>query len=387
MIRTLLALAAVILLAADDAPPMPPDAVAVVGGETITMSRLETEMLHREGADAVVQWVSASLEDLDWAAMADDAVVMQVGGHQLRKRDLLGMLLQSKGAAVREELVSIAVVDQAVAKAGIVVDDALLAGEYRLMERSFQRKRRESGQGYLDFGSYIRAKEHMDSAQFLAQPAIHMLAGLHELARQRLHREWDDTKLQAKLDAEHARWDVQPGVDLAVIHIPWKRDAAGKVSDEEQVRLQSVANLIWRQLNAKETTFTKAWEAFGKGWDASGPGGHVGWVDRSGNRSDGGSRQIPAKLVERAFAFDGQLPAMLPPCAHQDGVDIAELLGKRPGHAVTLAEVREQMIEDLLESSLEERTKTLVAELRQAAAVRYASLPDLIKARQAPAKP
>lgn len=387
MIRTAAVLLLATLLAAGDAPPIPPGAVAVVGGQPITLARLELDLLRREGSDAVVQWVASSLETIDWAAMADDAVVMQVGGHQLRKRELVTMLLKSKGAQVREEMVSIAIVEQAVAKEGVVVDDRLLGTEYRLMERSFQRKRNASGQGYLDFGSFLRVKEHMDAEQFLAQPAVRMLAGVHELVRRKLAAEWDDARLQAKLDAEHARWDQRAGVDLAVIHIPWRKNAQGQVTDEEKVRLQGVANLIWRQISAKDTTFAKAWEAFGKSWESSGPDGRIGWVDRDGGREDPAARRIPAKLVERAFAVEGQLPQLLPPCVHEEGVDIAMVHAKRPPRPVTLAEVRTRMFEDILETVLEERTAALVSELRKAAAVEYASLPDLISSREKTAQP
>ncbi len=353
---------------------LPSGVIARVGTINITRAQLDGELLRREGAEALLNWVQEHLEKVAWDELSDDAVVMEVGGHQLRKRELASMVSREKGAKVREQLIDIAVVEQAVGKAGMVIDDAVMATEYHLMERDFQRRLQAQGQGHVDFASYLRVKEKQTPDQFLAQPAVRMLAGVHELVRRQVRADWDDAKLQVKLDAERARWDQHPGVDLSMMHIPWKRDADGKVTPEEQIRLQGVANLIHRQIATKEVSFAKAWEAFAKAWDSSGPDGRIGWVDAEGKRGDETARRIPKPLVERCFATDGPYPVLLPPHAHQDGVDIAMVMGKRPARVVTLAEVRDRLLLDILEKELEPRTKALVAELRKNAAVQYGSL-------------
>lgn len=359
---------------------LPPGVVARVGPQDITIGELTRALLAREGADALVEWVRGHVEALDWGALPDEAVVMRVAGHELRKRELVAMLIASKGAKAREELIDIAVVEQALARAGIAIDDALLAATYRVMERDFQRRLRQQGQGYVDFASWLRVKQQQTVEQFLAQPAIRMLAGLHALVRRELAAEWDDRRLQAKLDAERARWDQRAGVDLAVIHLPWRRDAEGRISDEERLRLQGVANLIHRQLARGEVGFAQAWEAFGKAWDASGPGGRIGWVDAEGRREgDEEARRIPRALVQRAFAAEPPWPRLLPPVVHEGGVDIAEVWGKRPARAVTLAEVRGRMLDELFEQQVEERTKALIARLRREASIAYGSLPEALR--------
>lgn len=378
--RSLIALLApltVALLAAGEA--LPAGVIARVGTVDLTVAQLTHELLRREGADALMTWVQGHLDKVAWDELGDDAVVMAVGGHELRKRELAAMLLKEKGAKVREELIDIGVVEQAVAKAGLLVDDALLAAEYRLMERDFQRRIQAQGQGFVDFASFLHVKEKMSVEQFLAQPAVRMLAGLHALVRRQITGEYDDAKLQARLDAERGRWDERASVDLAVIHLPWKRNAEGKVTTEEQVRLQGVVNLLHRQVVTKEVTFARAWEAFGKAWDASGPGGRIGWVDADGRRQDEAARRIPKPLVERAFANEGPFPVLLPPHVHEAGIDLAQVFGKRPARAVTLAETRDRLVQDILERELEARTKALVTTLRAAAAVAYGSLPEAVR--------
>lgn len=355
---------------------LPPDAVARVGGTTITMAQLGREMLRREGTDALLNWMQGHLEKIDWDSIADDAVILNVAGHELRKRELATMLVREKGAKVREQLIDIAIVDQALNAAGIVVDDATMAAEFRLMERDFQRRMAGKGQGHVDFASWLQVKESLTVSQFLAQPAVRMLAGVHELIRRQIRLENDDSKLQARLDAERARWDQRASVDLSIIFMPWKRDADGAVSTEEQARLQGVANLIHRQIVTKEVTFAKAWDAFAKAWDAYGPDGRIGWVDADGVRADETARRIPKPVVERAFACDGNFPVLLPPHAHQAGVDIALVHGKRPARRAELAEIRERMIQELLEQDLEARTKALLQKLRKEAVIEYGSLPN-----------
>ena len=374
--RHLLLLLAASLLLAGEVQPLPAGVIARVGAVDLTLPQLTQALLKREGADALMNWVQGHLESLAWEELNDDAVVMAVGGHALKKRDLAIMLIKEKGAKVREELIDISVVEQAVAKAGFALDDALLAAEYRLMERDFLRRLKAQGQGHVDFASYLKVKEKLSVEQFLAQPAVRMLAGIHGLVRQQIAREYDDAKLQAKLDAERVRWDERAAVDLAVIYMPWKRDAESRVTTEEQVRLQGVVNLLHRQIASKEVTFAKAWEAFGKAWDSSGPGGRISWVDAEGRRGDDTARRIPKPLVERAFASEGQYPVLLPPHVHEAGIDLAQVLGKRPARGVTLAEVRDRLIQDLLEQELETRTKALVGKLRSEAAIAYGSLPE-----------
>jgi hypothetical protein len=202
-----------------------------------------------------------------------------------------------------------------------------------------------------------------------------MLAGVHELIRRQIRLENDDAKLQARLDADHARWDQRASVDLSIIYMPWKKDASGAVTPEEQARLQSVANIIYRQIATKEVTFAKAWDAFAKAWDSYGADGRIGWVDADGVRSDETARRIPKPVVDRAFACDGNFPVLLPPHVHAAGIDIALVHGKRPARRAELAEVRERMIQELLEQDLEARTKAFVQQLRKDASVEYGSLP------------
>jgi hypothetical protein len=371
--RTALACLLTILACAGEA--LPPDAVARVGTTVITTTQLTNELLHREGAEELLNWMQTALERIDWNSMPDDAVVLSVAGHEMRKRELATALLQDKGAKVREQLIDIAIVEQALAKAGVVLDDAAMAVEFRLMERNFQRTLAGQGQGHVDFASWLHVKENLTVEQFLAQPAVRMLAGVHQLLRQEVRAEYDDAKLQAKLDAERARWDQHASVDLSVIFMPWKKNADGQVTPEEQARLQSVANIIHRQITTKEVTFAKAWDAFAKAWDASGPDGRIGWVDADGVRSDEGARRIPKPVVDRAFACDGPFPVLLPPHVHAAGIDIALVHGKRPERRVALGEVRERLLQDLLEHDLESRTKALIARLRKQASIEYASIP------------
>lgn len=364
--------AAALATAAD---PLPPGVIASVNGAPITAAQLGREMLRREGTDALLNWMQGHLEKLDWDEIADETVILQVAGHQLRKRELAEMLSREKGAKVREQLIDIAIVEQALAKAGVVLDDAAMAAEFRLMERDFHRRMAEKGQGHIDFASWLKVKEKMDVHAFLAQPAVRMLAGVHELVRREIRQEFDDAKLQAMLDADRPRWDQRAGVDLSTIFMPWKRSESGAVTPEEQARLQSVANIIHRQLVTKEVTFAKAWDAFAKAWDSYGPNGRIGWVAPDGTREDPSLRRIPQPLIERALAANGPYPVLLPPHVHAAGIDIVLVHAKRPARRVELTDIRERLIQDLAERDLETRTKAVIARLRRDADVRYGSLP------------
>jgi hypothetical protein len=368
------------------APPLPPDAVARIGERVITLRELETSLLRKEGQEQVLDWAAEQLAKLDWANLPDDAVVLSVAGHELRRRDLALSLLRKDTAKVREELIGIAIVEAELQRQGIVIDDALLASEYRMMEREFHRTLKAKGQGHIDFASYLKAREQMSAEDLMRQPSTRMAAGLHELVRRRILAELDDARLQAHLDANRQVYDIPESVDVSIIHIPYQKQPDGGVAQDEQIKRQVNANIIRRSIEKGELTFAKAWEAFGKGWDpvTDGAPGRVGWVARDGRRlADENARPIPGEVVARAFAAEG-LPALLPPVIHATGVDVVRVDARRAARSVTLAEVRDRIRQDLLEGDLKARTEALLSELRRTGPpVEYGSIPELIRQREA----
>jgi hypothetical protein len=368
MRHCLIALACCAGLAAADPASPPDDAVARVDGVPILRRELERALLRREGADQIIAWMRDQVDCIDWDRLPDDAVVLAVGGHELRKRDLAASLLRSKGGKVREDLISQRVVENALAKAGVVVDEAMLRREWRLMERAFQAQTAGKGMGQVDFASYLQAQKKLTPAEFLKDPAVRMLAGLHELLRRRQVAAISDEAAQEARDRDPARFDQAEAVELACIHLPFR---AGDTPAERE-RLLSVLRSLSRQVESGQNSFLQLYEVYGRSWDPdSDPRGSLGWVDRDGRRGSPGARRLPREAIEPAFAAQPPFPRILPPVAHAGGADLIQVLGHRPARPATPAEVRDLLAEDLLGRDLEGRTAGLLAELRRAADIEH----------------
>jgi hypothetical protein len=78
--------------------------------------------------------------------------------------------------------------------------------------------------------------------------------------------------------------------------------------------------------------------------------------------------------VDQAFAAKGPFPVLLPPIAHELGIDIVLVHGWRPRNEPDFATVRSRLIESLVEGDLDQRSRTLLARLRAAAPMQQ--LPD-----------
>lgn len=366
-----------------------PAVVAEVDGQPITRRQVEDALLRKEGAEQVQQWVERRLDALDWAGLADGDVLLELGGERITRGQLARRLLAAKGVQARQELVEIAVVEQALRREGILVTDALVAAEWARMRRRFEQQQAGKAER-IDFDAYIRARERMTPEQFRAQPGFRMLAGIHALVAKRARAELDEAALRARFDADPERFRQHEAVDLQVLFMPWRSepgpDGAPVVSADERGRLAVVAAGVWRSIQRGEVPFERSWEAFGRSWDPeAGPGGRIGWVERDGRREQPGSRMVARPLMDQAWRVAAGFPVLLPPIAAEDGMWIARVLGRRAERAPVFGEVRERVFDDLLDGQLEARTTALLADLRRTARVDWRALAPAAAAATAPA--
>lgn len=373
MIRPLLLAVLALPLSAAD-----PAVVAEVDGQAITRRQVEDALLRKEGADLVQELVQRRLDGLDWAGLADDDLLVELGGARITRRQLAAHLLAGKGAQARQELVEIAVVEQALRREGILVTDTLVAAEWARMRRRFEAQQAGKAER-VDFDAYLRARERMSPEQFRAQPGFRMLAGIHALVLKRARAELDEAALRRRFDADPERFRQHEAVDLQALFMPWRSepgpDGRPLVAADERERLGGVAASIWGSIARGEVPFERSWTAFGRSWDPeAGPGGRIGWVGRDGRREQPGSRAVARPAIERAWEAAAGYPALLPPVAAEDGVWILRVLGRRAERAPVFAEVRERVFDDLVDEQLEARTKALLADLRGAARVQWHAL-------------
>ncbi|MBA2481039.1 MAG: peptidyl-prolyl cis-trans isomerase [Planctomycetes bacterium] len=390
-VRMLLSLVLVQMAAAAEpsaeAPLDPAKApVAVVNGTAVPLRAIEDAMLKKEGVEKVEEWVHQQLEHVDWTKLNDADPVLSIGGIVLTRKQLAVALLKSGTGKVRDELISITMVEQALAKAGIPIDQKAIDSTYTAMERQFDHDLAAKGKERIDFASFLRAKEQQTPDEFKKQAGFRLLAGMRALVLKQAREQIVDTELKAWFDGHRASYDVPEAVRLSAIYIGYRTskgpDGKERMDQDERDRLLAEVMLpLHRSLKNGQQSFEQTWFAYGKPYDReAGDGGALGWVTRDGIREKAGARPIPSALMQKALAVS-EFPTLLEPFAGPTGVEIVRVEAHRPAKAADFAEVRERVFTDLVESQMEARSTRLLADLRRTSDVRYESLPEIIEKR------
>lgn len=370
------------------APAPTPLAVATINGQALTLRDLEDTLLRKEGGDLIEEWVHDHLQNLDYASLKDDDIILTIGFNKIGRRELADALLRKGAGKVRDELINIRLVEQAIAAAGITVGAAEIDASWERMKRTFEQQQAKVGDGtHIDFVNYLSVKEKMTPEIFRAQPGFHMLAGLQALIHFQAKDEWKDDELRTWFTAHLERYRQHEAVKLSLIGIPYQpQPGAGgmpEITAAERERMMKVMDALARQISSKQLPFGQVWALYARGYDADvGPGGHAGWVDRAGRRKDAKARVLGADLVAAAWAVT-TFPTQLPPMANGDwGVELAVVEAHRPEKEPVYEDLRTTIKDDRIDETLELRTEALLKRLRQEAKIDYASLPDIINGKR-----
>ncbi len=375
-------------LVAGDAPSDPQAPIASVDGVPLTLRQLEDALLEREGADLIEDLVHERLAKTAWAGLKDEDVVLEIAGVRLRRGLLAAQLLRQKAPDVREELINIAIVEQALKREGVVVGEAEISAELTRMRATFDKRLagREDGVR-MTFDDFIQQSQQMGVDEFARQPGFRMGAGLHVMAERRIRAELTPEMTQTYFERHHADYDIAEAVDLSLISLPYEKVQIGPgplvVTEAERKRLLGVVRDI-RASIAGGAAFAKAWQLWGRGWDPqAGPEGRIGWIGHDGARAQKGSKPVPAAVIAAAFAATGTGPILLEAIAHDEGVALVLVHGRRAAELAAFTAVVERVRDDIVGEAIEGRTQRLLGELRDLAKVEYESLPTIIARRAA----
>ncbi len=387
------------LLAAETAPPAstpakPPAAtpapaptnvdpallvVALVNGQPVTLRQVEDALLKKEGSDQLQDWVQSTFGKIDWLHIPDDYVILEVGGKKLHRRELAMQLLQKGAGDAREDLINIAVVQDAILKQGIAVDQAASDAAWMCFKKEFEDSHKDQGH-YLDFASYLSATQHTTEAEFRRQPGFLMFAGLRLLTLAQARKTESDATLQDWFQAHQGTWDRPEAALLDEIYLPSR-----KGDNDDKGRWLTTAYDIAQQISSGKKTFAAAWEIWGKSWDPDAKaGGSIGWIPRNGSRVNVESPVLPTALMVEIFQVpEAKLakPVLLPPFEAENGILLMQVEARRAATPVALADVRDAVLVDMISHQLKERMKLVLDQLRLDAKVEYQSLPALIDQR------
>lgn len=360
--------------------------VAVVDGQVITLREVENALLKQEGVQQLMTMLDEQFKRTDWERLADHDILVQTNTWRVSRVSVAAQLLKQKASDAREDLIGIALVRGALKKEGVVVDDALVANEVKRMEKRHYASLEARNQPYMDFRAFIEQTQKVPFEQYIAQEGFRMGAGIRALVERRATAEIGDERLQEWFASHIERYRVQPAADISAIYIPYQTskgpDGKERVTQEEKDRLMGVMVQLHQAIFKRQVSFERTFQTFARGFEQNADaGGRLGWVNRDGNRPIKGARRVAQRTMEEIFAAQPPFPVLLSPIASELGIDLVQVHARRAGKEPVFADLRAQIVADIVDSELAPRTKRVLDDLRRSSVIDYRSLPALIEQR------
>lgn len=371
-------------LSVDDAGAAP---VAIIDGNPITLREVEDTLLKKEGVQELMNMLDDQLKRTNWEALRDRDIIVQINSWPVSRLTVAAILLKQKADSAREDLIGITLVQNALKKEGVVIDDALIANELKRMEKRHIEAQEARKQTYVEFRTMIEQTEKMPLEQYVHQAGFRMGAGIRVLVERRAKAQLDESQLQEWFAKHIDQYRIQPAVDVSDIYIPFQRAKGPDGKDlpatpEERDNKMGVMIGFHQAIFKRTSTFESIFRAFGKAYDQQADAdGRLGWVSRDGGRPIKGSRRLAKAVMDEAFAAQPPYPVMLSPVTSEAGIDLIKVHERRAGREPVFAEIKEQLIRDIVDSELVPRTKSVLTEIRKSAKVEYVSLPSLLERR------
>lgn len=360
--------------------------VALIDGHPITLREVENALLKQEGVQQLMTMLDEEFKRTDWERLGDRDILVQTNSWRVNRVSVAAQLLKQKAGDAREDLIGIMLVRNALAKEGVVVDDALIANEVKRMEKRHYEGLEARKQPYVDFRTFIEQTQKVPFDQYIRQEGFRMGAGIRALVEKRAAAELGEDQLKEWFATHADRYRVQAAADLSAIYIPYQStkgpDGKERVTPEEKDRLMGVMTQLHQAVFKRQVSFERTFQTFARGFEQNADaGGRLGWVNRDGSRPTKGARRIAQRAMDDAFAAQPPYPVLLSPVPSDQGIELLLVHARRAGKEPLFDEVRAQIVADIVDSELAPRTKRVLDDLRRAAVIDYRSLPALIEQR------
>jgi hypothetical protein len=360
-------------------------AVAVVNDQTITLRAIEDALLKKEGVAQLLDMLDKQYAATDWTTLRDHDIIVQTATWRLTRLSMAAQLLKLHASDAREDLIGITLVQQALAKNNVVIDEAAIQNEVKRMEKRHYEALEARKQPYMEFKQFIEQTQKVPFENYIHQEGFKMGVGIRILVERAAHNELTDDELKKYLEQHDTKYRVQEAADVSAIYIPYqttKQDGKDIISEDEKIRVFGVMQQLHDAIIKRQVSFERSFQAFGKVYDSHADAqGRLGWVNRDGTRTQKGARRVDAKAMAETFAVQPPYPVLLKPVVGDSGVELLLVHSRRAGKAPVFAELRERLINDIVDSDLPARTKKMLDGLRRNSVIDYRSLPPLIEQR------
>jgi len=369
--------------ATDDTGQAP---VALIDGHPVTLRQVENALLKQEGVQQLLSMLDEQFKRTNWDALGDQDILLQTNSWRVTRVGVAAQLLKQKAGDAREDLIGIALVQNALKKEGVVIDDALIANEVKRMEKRHYEGLEARKQPFIDFAAFIEQTQKMPLSQYTRQEGFRMGAGIRVLVERRATAGLTEDQLKEWFVKHIDRYRVQPSADISAIYVPYQKikskDGSERITQEEKDRVMGVMITLHQAIFKRQMSFERSFQVYGRVYEQhADANGRLGWVNQDGTRPIKGSRRVDPRAMADAFAAQPPYPVLLSPVASDQGVELLLVHARRSGKEPVFGEMKAQLVADIVDSELAPRTKRALDDLRRAAVIDYRSLPPLIERR------
>ena len=331
--------------------------LATIDGATLSLRDLEQELLSREGRQTLDRLLDLQMDSLDWQDVPPEAILVQLHGNRAITRNALVVnLLEQSGSTVRQELINILLVRQALKRLQIDITEEVIDREIARQNKQLAEK---FGDTRISLADYVRTHEGKTMEQYRRSLPTQMAAGLHELVYQ--SAEIDDMTQRDYFMENSTKFLHGEGRRLSVIHIAY----VNPNDPEEQKGIASTVTTIHNSIATGTQTFARWWRPFGKNARPSDIDGNAGWIERNGRSPHPQTLPIPSDIMVDVFAADlSNGPVLLSPYLRGPGGYVIRVEEERPESIAGFEEYREQVRDAYIESNLKELTKKTMRQLQ-----------------------
>ena len=351
--------------------------VARVNGEAITLRQLEDELMRQEGVQTIEDLLRMQLDHVRWGDYQDEDMIVQVANIEIPRVILVNKLLEKHAADVRQQMIRARVVQHALAKEQIVLDETLKQQMLERMRRKHEFDQDQKGETRVTFDSLIRERYGKSADEWLKDPAFAKLAGLYALLYRRTQIPDDD--LKAYYD-KHLRRYVEPeSYQLAVLPFPLHDKKKQKpLPLQQQGHIRKLAAETYQVIKSGRRSFAATVKIYDREFL-----GDRGWVGRDGKVDVRGVSHVPKAIMAGVFQHDyEQFPTVLGVLEAADSLSIVEVRAYRAGGKPDFTRDREAVQRDFIDAHFDKHMAVLIKSLDAQALVEYEGLLPVLQDRR-----
>lgn len=348
--------------------------VAIVNGQAIGFGELEKAVLRTE-ITSMKEEISKRIDGIDLAAMPDGQQVLPMTRGQMTV-----VMLRAKGARVREDLIDLRLVEQAVVAAGLRIDEKVEADELeRLQQRLDEGLEKGYGKVRMDLRTMIQNNKDMTLERWMKEREFRTLMGVDLLLDRQVERELGDVEIAAWKSKNLDRCRKGMAIDVSVIFLSYilaGPDGRPVHDPTAKTNLATTMRTLYDNMRAGRLSFESVWNgpmaaAFRKHHPDARADGRIGWVQANGTRETDGGRGISRATAEKALALQGPYPLLLEPADTGEGIELVQVQARRAANELPADEIARLARRDTVETQIKPRTDRLIKELRSTAIIDY----------------